>query len=159
MASVVVLRDAEESDVPLFFQHQSDADARHMAAFTAKDPADREAFEKKWKKILGKDDWTKKTILVDGEIAGHVVTYEQEGDLEVTYWIGKEHWGRGIAGQALAALLREVTTRPLFGRTVSDNIASQRVLERNGFVRVGEEESFANSRGEDVREIIFRLDA
>jgi RimJ/RimL family protein N-acetyltransferase len=158
VAAEVVLRDVEESDISVFFRHQLDTNSRQMAAFTAKDPTDEEAFEKKWRKILANEAWTKRTILVDGAVAGHVVVYEQEGDLEVTYWIGKEYWGRGIASQALASMLDEVTDRPLFGRTVFDNLASQRVLQRHGFVLVDEEVSYANGRGEDVRELVFRLD-
>ncbi|MDB1088681.1 GNAT family N-acetyltransferase [Streptomyces sp. ACA25] len=159
MADEVLLRDAEETDIPVFFRHQLDTAARCTAAFTAKNPTDEEAFGKKWRKILANEAWTKRTILVDGAVAGHVVVYEQEGDLEVTYWIGKEHWGRGIASEALAAILGEVTDRPLFGRTAFDNVASQKVLQRHGFVLLDEEVSYANGRGEDVRELVFRLDA
>lgn len=41
-----------------------------------------------------------KTILVDGEVAGNVVSFEQGGQREVGYRIGKDHRGRGVATQA-----------------------------------------------------------
>lgn len=128
-----------------------------MAAFTPEDPDDGEAFLKKWTKILGNEECTKKTILVDGEIVGSVLTFVLEGDVEVTYWLGRKYWGRGIATQALACLLREVETRPLFGRTAEDNKGSARVLERNGFVLSGTENSHANARGKEIKELIYRL--
>jgi RimJ/RimL family protein N-acetyltransferase len=36
---------------------------------------------------------------------------------------------------------------------------SQRVLEKCGFRRVGEGRGFANARGEEIDEVLFRLDA
>jgi RimJ/RimL family protein N-acetyltransferase len=41
---------------------------------------------------------------------------------------------------------------------VYDNIRSRRVLEKNGFVVVGEDTGFANARGAEVKEFILRLD-
>jgi RimJ/RimL family protein N-acetyltransferase len=34
-----------------------------------------------------------KTIVFDGQVVGHVLSYEQEGKPEVSYWIGKAYWG------------------------------------------------------------------
>ena len=55
MTSDVMLRDVSERDLEIFFEHQRDPAANDMAAFTAKDPADRTAFTAKWAKILGDD--------------------------------------------------------------------------------------------------------
>ena len=88
---------------------------------------------------------------------GSAAVFPVEGDTEVTYWIRKDWWGRGVATATLAALLAEVPTRPLHARVVEDNVGSLRVLERNGFVRVGSEESYAPGRQETVTELILRL--
>jgi len=45
MTSDVRLRPVEERDLPIFFEQQLDTDAIYMAAFTHKDPADRNAFD------------------------------------------------------------------------------------------------------------------
>lgn len=37
----LVLRDMDDRDLPIFFQHQSDPAANFMAAFTSKNPAGR----------------------------------------------------------------------------------------------------------------------
>ena len=79
------------------------------------------------------------------------------GQLEVTYWIGREFWGKGIATKALAVFLSSVKPRPLYARTAKDNIASLRVLEKCGFTIAGYERGFANARGEEVDEVVLEL--
>jgi RimJ/RimL family protein N-acetyltransferase len=161
MTTDVLLRDVTEGDLPIFFEQQRDAAANHMAAFTAKDPADRAAFMAKWAKILGDNSITKQTILFGGQVAGSISTFVApwSGELEVTYWIGREFWGKGIATKALAALLSAVKTRPLYARAARDNIASLRVLEKCGFTIAGYDRGFANARGEEVEEVVLELAA
>ncbi len=154
----VVLRDIAESDLPAFFEFQRDPEANYMAAFTAKDPEDREAFMTHWAKILADDGIVKKCVLVDGRLVGSILSHSWFGQPEVSYWIDKAEWGRGIATAALAALLELVETRPLYARAVKDNIASQRVLEKCGFMVVDEDKGFANGRGEEVEEYIWALE-
>src|SRR5829696_9254215 len=161
MTTDVLLRDVTEGDLPIFFEQQRDPAANRMAAFTAKDPADRAAFMAKWAKILGDDSITKRTILFGGQVAGSVSAFVApwSGELEVTYWIGREFWGQGIATKALAALLSAVKTRPLYARAAKDNIASLRVLEKCGFTIAGYERGFGNARGEEVEEVVLELRA
>jgi RimJ/RimL family protein N-acetyltransferase len=155
----VVLRDVTDGDLPIFFDQQLDPAANHMAAFTSEDPTDRDAFAKHWTKIQGDDAITIKTILFGGVVAGHVASFERAGDREVTYWIGKSYWGKGVATRALSEFLGHDTTRPLFARAVKDNVASLRVLEKCGFAIAGDDKGFANARGEEVEELILKLQA
>jgi RimJ/RimL family protein N-acetyltransferase len=159
MTSDVLLRDVTEADLPIFFEQQRDPAANQMAAFTAKDPADREAFTAKWAKILGDDTVTKKVILVNGQVAGSVSSFVApwSGQLEVTYWVGREYWGRGIATKALTAFLGHLKARPVYARAAKDNIASIRVLAKCGFTISGHDKGFANARGEEVEEVVLRL--
>lgn len=95
----VVLRNVQESDLPIFFEHQLDSSANYMTAFTAKDPADKAAFTAHWNKILADENITLKTILYDGEVAGHVLSFERFGQPEVSYWIGEAlFWGSWVVG-------------------------------------------------------------
>lgn len=66
--------------------------------------------------------------------------------------------GLGIASEALRQFLAELTARPLHARAAKDNAASMRVLERCGFVACGAGRGFAEARGEEIDELIFRLD-
>lgn len=60
---------------------------------------------------------------------------------EVCYWLGEEYWGQGIVSSALKCLsdygFRELELERIFATPLEDNIASRRVLEKNGFVLEG----------------------
>jgi RimJ/RimL family protein N-acetyltransferase len=153
----VRLRDLAQSDLPTFFEHQLDPVANQMAAFTAKDPADREAFNAHWTKIMADETITIKTILFEGAIAGHILSHGWFGEPEVSYWLGQGYWGKGIATQALTLFLTHLKTRPLYARAAKDNVASLRVLEKCGFTICGEDKGFANARGHEIEEYLLRL--
>lgn len=151
------LRDVEAADLPAFFEQQLDPEANRMAAFTTKDPADEDAFRAHWDRLLGSETVVRRTVLLDGQVAGHVLSFEQEGKREVTYWLGKEYWGRGVATGALQEFLGHETTRPLYARAAKDNAGSIRVLQKCGFEITGEDRGFSNARGEETEEFILML--
>jgi RimJ/RimL family protein N-acetyltransferase len=155
--AAVQLREVAEADLPIFFEFQLDPEANYMAAFTAKDPSDRAAFMAHWAKILADDSIVKRTIIHDGQVVGSIVRFEQDGKPEVGYWIGKEHWGKGIATSALSQFLNVVTERPLYAAAARDNVASIRVLEKCGFAITGYGKWFSNARGEEIEEAILEL--
>lgn len=155
----VELREVTATDVLVFFDHQRDPEAVRMAAFTAADPSDRAAFLVRWARILADESVVTRTVVFDGEVVGHVARFVQFGEPEVTYWIDREHWGKGLATAALSLFLRGEPRRPLYARAAVDNVGSLRVLEKCGFVAVGEDVGFARGRGEEVEEFILRLDA
>jgi RimJ/RimL family protein N-acetyltransferase len=138
------LRDVTESDLPIFFEQQLDPAATRMAAFPSKE---REPFMAHWAKILNDDSVSIQTILFDGKVAGNIVSFEQNGQREIGYWLGKNFWGKGIATRALTAFLSQVTVRPLYAYVAKHNTASRRVLEKCGFVL----------DSEDGGELILRL--
>lgn len=155
----VHLREVGDNDLSLFFEHQLHPAAIHMAAFTPRDPSDQQAFSERWSRLRADDTVFIRTVLCGGRVAGSVLKYEEDGRPEVSYWLGREFWGRGVATRALAAFLDLLPTRPLFARVAKDNIASLRVLEKCGFLVAGEDKGFAHGRGEEVEEFVLRLDA
>ncbi|MGH9020625.1 MAG: GNAT family N-acetyltransferase [Acidimicrobiales bacterium] len=64
-----------------------------------------------------------------------------DGSLEIGYGFGRESWGRGLATEAVTALsahlLARSEVRAIFAETAVWNRASERVLEKAGFVRFG----------------------
>jgi RimJ/RimL family protein N-acetyltransferase len=154
----LLLRDVTDEDLPIFFEQQLDTEANYMAAFTTKDPADRNAFMAHWSRILVDDSIIKKSVVVDGRLVGHVLSFEQFGEREVSYWIGKEYWGRGITTRALSLFLDEEGVRPLYARAAKDNVASLRVLAKCGFTIVGEDRGYANARGAEIEEYVLKLE-
>lgn len=158
MTNELLLRDLVNDDLPIFFEQQLDQEANYMAAFTAKDPTNREAFTAHWDRILADETVILKTILFDGQVAGSVSSYEEEGKPEVTYWLGKEYWGKGIATRALKEFLTHYSkARPISARVAKDNLGSRRVLEKCGFTVIGESKGFANARGQEIEELLLVL--
>jgi len=126
MENNIQLRDVIETDLPIFFQQQLDPEATQMAAFPSRK---EDAFMAHWRnKVLADDAVLVKTILFNGEVAGNMVCFEQLGELEVGYWLGREYWGKGIATHALKEFLKQIKTRPLYAHVAKHNIGSRRVL-------------------------------
>ena len=156
--TTVTLRKIEPADLETFYVQQLDPEANRMAAFVHKDPADKSAFHAHWAKVLALPRVTNRTILADGQIAGHIACFPDGDHMEVTYWLGREFWGRGVATSALRQLLDLITIRPMFGRTACDNGGSLRVLQKCGFQIIGQDKGFAHGRNADTEEYILRLD-
>jgi len=120
-----------------------------MAAFPSRD---RDAFMAHWAKTLANDSALTMAIVSDGKVAGNIGCWEADGHRFVGYWIGREFWGRGLATQALAELVGMVEARPLYAHVVKSNVASIRVLEKNGFVEVGR-----HTADDGIEELILEL--
>lgn len=155
--TTIKLREVVDEDLPIFFDHQLDPEANFMAAFTSANPSDRAAFDAHWARILSAEDVLNRTIVAGGRVAGSISSYVENGATEVTYWLGREFWGRGIATAALDAFLKEQTTRPIYARAAKDNTGSLRVLEKCGFVIIGEDKGYANARGAEIEEYLLEL--
>jgi RimJ/RimL family protein N-acetyltransferase len=152
VAGKVSLRAVEEEDLPTFLEHQADPVANRMANFEARDP---DAFMAHWAKILRDETAVVRTIEFEGHVAGNIVSWEHDGEHDVGYWVGREHWGKGVATAALSAFLDELKTRPLHAHVATHNIGSIRVLERCGFEPTGP----PTPAGEDgVEELLLKLD-
>lgn len=127
----ITLRPIIETDIPILFQQQLDPEAVAMSAYPAKD---RGEFFRHWEGILKNKNVTARAILYKEKVAGHILCWK-EGKYEqrIGYWIGKEFWRRGIASAAVQEFLSLVSIRPLFAEVANHNIASQKVLQKNGF--------------------------
>ncbi|MFF3505117.1 GNAT family N-acetyltransferase [Streptomyces sp. NPDC003247] len=152
----VVLREVHDSDLPVFFRQLNDPEALRMAAFTPEDPADRAAFEARWERL--RSTAVVRTVLADGDVIGNAAVYGEPGEREVTYWVDRAYWGRGVATAALRGLLAEVTERPLYARAAADNAGSLRVLEKCGFRATTRARGYAPARGAEIDEVVLLLE-
>jgi hypothetical protein len=150
VSAQVRLRAVEDSDLDVLFGHQADPQAAEMAAFPARD---RAQFDAHWAKIRLDGTAVLRTILADDVVAGYICCWPSDGQRLIGYWIGREHWGRGVATRALALFLREVPTRPLYAHVGTHNIGSIRVLEKCGFQR-----GRVRKAPDGIEEITFVLD-
>lgn len=154
----VALRPVEDTDLDALFEQLRDPESVRMAAFTVEDPDDRATFDARIARSRTSPDITERAITVDGRLAGTIACFVIEGDTELTYWLDRAVWGKGVASQALTQFLDVVAVRPLFARAASDNFGSLGVLRKAGFVVVGVEVSYASARGGDIEETVLRLD-
>jgi RimJ/RimL family protein N-acetyltransferase len=155
----LVLREVEDRDLSVLFEHSRDRDAIRMAAFTSPEADDRTKFERRWARLRSDGSTTNRVVEIDGRVVGHIASFDLDDHREITYWIGREDWGRGIATRALQEFLQLEASRPLYAHAASDNAASIRVLTKCGFLIVGEGRGFAHGRNEETDEVVLRLDA
>lgn len=88
---------------------------------------------------------TNLAIEVNGEAAGGIGfvcgSDVERFSAEIGYWLGEQHWGRGIVTEALTLVtdhaFRAFNLLRLFALPFADNAASARVLEKAGYVCEG----------------------
>ena len=149
----VQLREVVDSDLPHFYDQAQDVMSQRMACTPVRD---RAAFDAHWTKIRADATSVIRTILVDGAVAGNVLSFERDGHREVGYWIGRPFWGRGVATGAVRAFLaRDEPRRPLYGHVAKHNGASMRVLEKCGFVREGVQRKGVYKEGRIIDAVIY----
>lgn len=140
------LRAVEDADLDVLFEHQADPVAAAMAAFPSRD---REQFDAHWARIRRDETTVLRTIVVDGVVAGGLTSWVGDGRRLIGYWIGREHWGRGVATEALRMFVAELVERPLYAYVAAGNAGSIGVLRKNGF-RSDEAESFDEAGSDEL---------
>lgn len=131
----VSLRPVREEDLERFLVYEHDPEAVRRSRFT---PRPREAFLRHWReRILGDPDCLVRTVVADGEVAGNVGSWTQDGRRFVGYWLGRPYWACGVGTRALGLYLELERVRPLYADPFSGNAASVRLLEKHGFARAG----------------------
>jgi RimJ/RimL family protein N-acetyltransferase len=132
----VWLRPVEAGDIEVFFAQQSDPEAQQRANFPGRE---RQAFFEHWeRRVLGNQTGRARAIIVDGDVAGNIVAWWQDGRRLVGFWLGREFWGRGLGTRALSAFVGagQEETRPLYAEAAVQNVASIRALKRCGFAEL-----------------------
>lgn len=152
------LRNTNKSDLEKLFIIQLDKEANFLAAFTSKNPTNKNEYINKWTRLLTNPTVNMQTIIINNEVAGSVVKYEIESKVEITYWIDKKFWGKGITTEALVEFLKMENNRPIYGRVAFDNFGSQKVLEKCDFKKIGIEKGYANGRKKEIEEFVYKLD-
>ncbi len=110
----------------------------------------------------GSEQWLNWVLrLPDGRLAGYVqASVRARGDALVAYVLGSEHWGKGIATRAVAAMLGELSSR--YGVRIAwavlkrDNLRSRQLLDRLEFVPATQDEHAELAA--DAEEIAMRRD-
>jgi [ribosomal protein S5]-alanine N-acetyltransferase len=113
----------------------------------------------------GDEDWWRWAILDGDAIAGMVALNDVlRGPLQMGtlgYWVDRARNGRGLASAAVAAVVEfafgEAGLHRLEAGTLPDNVASQRVLTKNGFERFGYAKQLLRIDGVWRDHVLFEL--
>ena len=153
----IELRALDDDDLDAIFEMMRDREAIAMAAFTAQDPDDRAAFDA-WIARHRADAHVQSFVVTEnGGFAGTIAAFTVDGDREVTFWIARHAWGRGVATAALRLLISREPIRPLYARAAAHNTASIAVLQKVGFTEVSRNVDYAPGVGREIEEIVFTL--
>ena len=88
----VELREVEDGDLEILYEHQLDEQAAAMAGFPSRG---RNAFVAHWDRIRADPGVVTRSIVAGGELAGNLAVFPDVGKRAVGYWIGREFWGAG----------------------------------------------------------------
>lgn len=153
----LALLDPVDGDYPALYAFACNADQQHQAA-GGRAPESIEAYKAMHERAIANGGMVK-TLLLEGEVVGSFAVFERFGNWEISYWIGREHGGKGLATRGLALWLEEqpLPESGLYARVAKDHGASRRVLEKGGFRVVGEDSYHSDIRGTTVEEYLYRL--
>jgi len=141
----LVLRKITMEDAPeLFFMRTDDRVMKYIERPRPKDISDTHAF------ITLIDEREKENVLVTWGIAlkgetkliGTVCFLNIDKDnhrSEIGYALHPDHWGKGVMNEVLEAVInygfKEMKLHSICANINPENIASQKILEKNGFIR------------------------
>lgn len=112
-----------------------------------------------------KDELPKCTfaITIDDQLCG-VIGLEPKQDVyrtsaELGYWLGEPYWGNGIVTEAVRQVteygFQTLGLHRIFAAAFEYNLASMRILEKNGFVKEGVARKSVLKNGEYIDEHQF----
>lgn len=104
-------------------------------------------------------------IEVDGEAAGGIGLHAQKDvyrfNAELGYWLSEKYWGRSIVSDAVGWIVDHAFAHTrwlrIFSTIYEHNLASMRVLEKNGFVREAIHKKAVVKEGKIMDEHLFSL--
>lgn len=143
----IALRPREPDDDAQHFAWQSDP----AQVATTVPARSRPEFDAWIARIAADPTVTLRTITADGEVVGTINTFEMGGERFIGYRVANEHWGKGIATEAVRLMVALDASRPIFATVLASNVASEKALRRNGFVHARTQDS------DDGPEVVLRL--
>lgn len=104
-------------------------------------------------------------IDVNGQAIGGIGIHPQDDihrkNAELGYWLAEPFWGQGIISsaikQATSFAFMTYDIDRLFARPFETNTASQRVLEKNGFILEGRFEKVLIKNNERLDELVYAV--
>lgn len=139
----VELGEVVPDDLEVFYRIQNDAQSNELAGVY---PRERDDFDEHWVKIHDDPKVIARSIIYDGKTVGNINSFPLDGETYVGYWIERTYWGLGVSTRALTMFLQLDKARPMYASVDIKNIGSCTVLERCGFIKMGQAESAGTDR-------------
>lgn len=104
-------------------------------------------------------------ITIDDEVVGGIGIHPKDDihrkNAELGYWVAEPYWGRGIMTKAIAEMIsygfRTFEIERIYALTFADNVASQKVLLRNGLKKEAQFERTLFKDGELHDECVYGI--
>ena len=136
----IILKDRTETNVRIYYEKTQQAEIKRMLPQKAQSV--EEAVSDYQLTLLPNSSSFGKTIYIDDEYIGDVWCYcidkTETPNAMLSFCVfEKEYWNKGITSKAVSMFLKELSgkysLKSIGAFTFSDNFASQKVLEKNGF--------------------------
>lgn len=96
-----------------------------------------------------------------GSIGLHLQTDILKKNAEIGYWIGEAYWGKGIVTKAIPQMIdygfKHMDIVRIFARIFGTNKASQKVVEKCGFILEGKYEKTIFKNNQFLDELIYAI--
>jgi len=104
-------------------------------------------------------------IDIDGQAVGGIGIHPQadimKKNAELGYWLGEKYWGKGIISKAIREIIpwafNTYDITRIYARPFGSNMASQKVLEKAGFVLEARIKENIFKNGEYLDELIYAI--
>lgn len=137
-----VLRELDLADALDLFAFQSDPEVQRYNSAPMQDPAEAAALIDQLRADYAAHQAIHWAITLRGEsrvlgLMGLVAWEKHHSRAEIGYDLRRDHWGRGVATDAVRAILTfgftKLNLHRVEAQTIADNHASVRLLQRLGF--------------------------
>jgi len=103
-----------------------------------------------WLNNINDDDLLFSIFRNNSLIGGVGLSLEEDDDLDLGFWIGRDHWGKGYATEAAMGLIqyvkKEFNFKQIKACYIKGNTGSSNVLRKLGFEEIGECKEYFLSR-------------
>lgn len=158
---MITLRKFRQDDIPLLFEYlNNDKATRYITAAINQPYTQDDALQ--WLAFCA-DNSLINAIEYDGQLVGcisaTVGNFEYSHSAELGYWLGRQHWQKGIASQAVQMFIRQLqqttSLSRVFVSVVAENHRSINVLTNNDFELEGRLKQASCKNGEFFDECIY----
>jgi RimJ/RimL family protein N-acetyltransferase len=159
------LRSLRESDLSNLVQYANNKNIFNNLTDAFPHPFDAEKGKAFIDRILSNKPHHVQAITIDDELIGcigvHPKTDVHKKNAELGYWVAEPYWGKGIISKAIPLMVEygfdNFDISRIYATPYPHNIASQKALEKSGFVLEASLEKTLFKNGEYLDELIYAI--